>query len=132
VSGVVILGRDGMGADSGDEQAFGAWVAFVCERIDEATGLTVEVETRALRDVQTDLYRGTDEERRTLREAVEALWERWCGDGAPDAAGEATVEPLQPGPDVVDSSGRVVQRFCTWGELVLPVNHVRVGKADKP
>jgi hypothetical protein len=37
------------------------------------------------------------------------------------------VETLKPGPDVRDRYGRLVQRFVTLGDLVLPVNRMRLG-----
>lgn len=76
----VILGRDGMG-DAADEDDFDAWVAYVTERIDAASGLDVDVQTRGARDVQSTGYPGAmDDEAQTLRDALVTLWADFCAD----------------------------------------------------
>jgi hypothetical protein len=37
------------------------------------------------------------------------------------------VETLRPGPDVHDEHGQLVQRFVLMGDLMLPVNRMRLG-----
>jgi hypothetical protein len=81
VKAALILGRDGMG-ESSPEDDFDSWVTFVTDRIDERTGLDVAVEVRSPRDVQEDAIRGDDAARQTIREAKAALWEEWCASGA--------------------------------------------------
>lgn len=44
---ILILGRDGMG--EADEADFEAWSLFVCQRIDERCGFTVDMDERAPR-----------------------------------------------------------------------------------
>lgn len=76
----LILGRDGMG-EVATEADFDAWVAYVCEHIDEATGLDVAVETRGKRDVQDDkiLADGSGSgDSLTIDEALGTLWEAFC------------------------------------------------------
>lgn len=80
----IVLGRDGMGLT--DESGFDAWVSFVCRHIDAQCGFEVDVDTKHPRDVQDDrITSGSIEEQdsQTVREALEALWERWCSEGAP-------------------------------------------------
>lgn len=74
------LGRDGMGPEA-DEAHFDAWTTYVCEHIDEATGLDVAVEVRGARDVQTDHVspRGGVEDD-TITAALVDLWEAFCAD----------------------------------------------------
>jgi len=77
----LILGRDGMGGAS--EADFDTWVAFVCTNIDRACGFEVGVETRAARDVQTDaILQADDAKVDIIREVKDALWDRWCSEGA--------------------------------------------------
>lgn len=79
---MLVLGRDGMGNDA-TEADYDAWVSYVCERIDDATGLMVDVETRGPRDVQTDVISGvSDDERTIVEEAKASLWDDWCAAGA--------------------------------------------------
>jgi hypothetical protein len=75
----VILGRDGMGEAT--EADFDAWVTFVCDKIDGATGLDVDVEVRHLGDVQSDHFapRGTPNAE-TVESAIVDLWEQFCAD----------------------------------------------------
>lgn len=78
----LILGRDGLGSDA-DEAFFDQWVGYVSERIDEATGLDVAVETRSARDAQADSIVADDEVTRvTVAEAKNALWERFCSEAS--------------------------------------------------
>ena len=74
----ITLGRDGMGPQA-DEADFDAWVTYVCEHIDEATGLDVDVEVRRLGDVQDDAVTGTDD-RQLIHAAVRYLWDVYCAD----------------------------------------------------
>jgi hypothetical protein len=73
----IILGRDGVG-EAATEDDFMNWVGYVCDRIDDATGLSVDVEIAQRRDVQEDRYEGDDDERESMRDAVRALWDSWC------------------------------------------------------
>jgi hypothetical protein len=73
----LILGRDGMGAEM-TEDDFEKWDVFVSERIDKACGFEVDVVLRGKRDIQTDRIEGTDEQRETIHEAKQSLWEQWC------------------------------------------------------
>ena len=83
----ITLGRDGMG--DATEEDFEAWCAWVAARIDDATGLDCSVDERSRRDVQSNgIYvDGTEdsdpaEDRAVVVEALAALWESWCSDGA--------------------------------------------------
>jgi hypothetical protein len=76
----ITLGRDGMGSQA-DEADFDAWVTYVCEHIDEATGLDVDVEVRRLGDVQNDAVTGTDD-RQLIHDAVRYLWDVFCADAS--------------------------------------------------
>lgn len=78
---VVTLGRDGMGPEA-DESDYLAWVAYVENHIDDATGLDVRVDTRSARDVQDDairVYRDGYEEA-DVHDALQSLWEAFCAD----------------------------------------------------
>jgi chorismate mutase len=76
------LGRDGMGNDA-TEADFGAWVGYVCDHIDAACGLEVDVDEALPRDVQSTTIRGASlDEADTIRQAVSDLWEQWCAEGA--------------------------------------------------
>ena len=78
----LILGRDGMGEDA-TEADFNAWVAFACERIDERCGFEVDVDTRAMREVQTDrVSADTDDAKQTVRESLAVLWDEFCADAS--------------------------------------------------
>lgn len=74
----LILGRDGMG-ELATEADYDAWVTFVCERIDDATGLDVNVEERGAQDVQDDTIRGYAGDEQPIRDALETLWNEFCG-----------------------------------------------------
>jgi hypothetical protein len=74
----IVLGRDGMGALA-DEADFDAWVAYVSDRIDDATGLDVTVEVRRARDVQDDAITGTDD-RQPIHDTIQSLWDDFCSD----------------------------------------------------
>ena len=64
------------------EEAFDAWVFYVIDRIDERTGLSVEVWERSPRDVQTDVVQAScGEDRMAIREALEDLWMSYCEEG---------------------------------------------------
>lgn len=55
-------------------------------RIDDATGLDVEVMEASARDEQTDRIEGeNDEDEETIREALAGLWESLCAEGAAPA-----------------------------------------------
>lgn len=73
----IILGRDAMG-EAAASADFMNWVGYVCDRIDDATGLCVDVEIANPREVQEDRYLGDELERETMRAAVGALWALWC------------------------------------------------------
>lgn len=102
----LILGRDGMG--DADESDFDAWTAYVAEHIDLRCGFEVTVEQRERRDVQTDAVRAASEDdEQTVREALAALWESWCAEGAPGVeASEGAAEPaiieITDGPETMD------------------------------
>lgn len=83
---LLILGRDGMGADA-TEADFDAWVSFVCDHIDDACGFEVDVDYRHRREVQSDVIvrAGDDETIRVIWEAKQALWDRWCAGERADA-----------------------------------------------
>lgn len=80
---LVVLGRDGMGPEA-DESDFLAYVRYVSDRIDEACGFAVDVETRGPRDVQENAVRGLcdDDVEHTVRVALERLWESFCADAS--------------------------------------------------
>jgi hypothetical protein len=81
---LLILGREGLGADEGDEQAFEAWVEYVCDHIDKRCGFGVGVARRGHGEIQTDEIRGgTDEQRETIGYVKQDLWNDWCAEGAP-------------------------------------------------
>ena len=72
-----------------EESEWDAWVAFVCDRIDDAVGFEVDVcaeqwSSRVI--VFDDLITGDAEARTIVREAIQILWEAWCAEGAPGAA----------------------------------------------
>lgn len=74
----VRLGRDGLG-NNADEAFFDAWVAFVTENIDEATGLDVAVKTRDVRDVQSDIIMSKDDPTADIvGESMDSLWDQFC------------------------------------------------------
>lgn len=76
----LILGRDGMGAEA-DEADFEAWVDYVSERIDARSGLDVTIEIRGARDVQDDkISADTEEDKRDLDGAKQAIWNEFCAD----------------------------------------------------
>lgn len=80
---VLVLGRDGMGADATEED-YGRWVEHVGDRIDERCGFSVCIEGRLRRDVQSDVVtHATDEQEQIILEAKQSLWEEWCAAGAP-------------------------------------------------
>ena len=91
MSATVILGRDGMGAEA-TEADFYAWVAYVCEHIDEATGQNVDVEIRGVRDVQDDAVRGTLDPQ-PIRDVLQSLWEAFCADPSAWPGYDAHAEP---------------------------------------
>ena len=74
----ITLGRDGMG-ELATEDDFDAWCDYVCKRIDEVTGMSVVVDVRAKRDVQTDDIDCDDRE--TIYRAIQSLWNEFCADG---------------------------------------------------
>jgi hypothetical protein len=78
LSGLVTLGRDGMGPDATEED-FLDWVSHVSEAFE---GSDVEVELRGTHEVQSKLYESQlctcDEE---LYSIVQDLWDDWCGGG---------------------------------------------------
>lgn len=87
----VTLGRDGMGGSS--EADFDAWVAYVCAGIDGATGLSVDVDARVTRDVQTDdISADNEEDEQTVREALRTLWDEWCANGASRVVAESATQ----------------------------------------
>ena len=66
-----------MGSDS--EEEFDAWVAFVQESIDEATGFEVAVEAAGAKAIQNDTIKAGDAEKQQIvKEALEGLWESFC------------------------------------------------------
>lgn len=79
ISATLTLGRDGMGPEA-DEADFDAWTTYVCGHIDEATGLDVAVEIRGARDAQDDRIVADDEDRQTIDDALQSLWEAFCAD----------------------------------------------------
>lgn len=71
------LGRSGMGSDS--EEEFDAWVAFVMDNIDEATGLDVAVQAADVKDIQNDVIVSNDEGvKEVIKEAIQTLWDQFC------------------------------------------------------
>lgn len=78
IDGTIVLGRDGMG-EGADEDDFEAWIHFVGNRIDAATGLDIVVEMRGKGDVQDTAYRGFDDPQ-PVRDAVQSLWDAFCSD----------------------------------------------------
>lgn len=71
------LGRSGMGSDS--EEEFDAWVAFVMDNIDEATGLDVAVKAAGVRDIQNDVIISDDEgAKEVIKEVIQTLWDQFC------------------------------------------------------
>jgi hypothetical protein len=66
------------------EADFDAWVAYVAEHIDEATGLDVSVDAFAFTGRgaggDKDNVSCDDEDRETIEEALEMLWERGCAE----------------------------------------------------
>jgi hypothetical protein len=81
----VTLYADGMGEDA-TEDGFDAFLSYVCEHIDEATGLDVAVEAERYGTAgATRVRAGSADDEQTVRDAVEALWGRWCSEGAPGA-----------------------------------------------
>jgi hypothetical protein len=75
----LILGRGGMGEYT--ETDFEAWVSYVADRIDEATGLNVRVEARNKRDVQDNYICGFDSAQdQEIRSALNSLWDDFCAD----------------------------------------------------
>ena len=67
------------------EEDFDRWVAYVDQRIDEQVGATVRVDASAFGAAQTDdgVRGGNPDQRQSVREALEVLWESWCANGAP-------------------------------------------------
>lgn len=82
---IVTLTADGMGPEA-DEADFDALASYVAERIDERTGLSVEVDQHAFSgpgSLSTNTIVGADsDERQTIREALDALWEEFCADAS--------------------------------------------------
>jgi hypothetical protein len=75
---LLVLGRDGMGAEATEED-FDNWVAYVTDRIGKACGFEVDVSVRGPRHVQDDRISWVDpEQRETIHEAKQSLWEQWC------------------------------------------------------
>ena len=79
----IILGRDGMGGMTVEED-FDRWVAFVCDRIDDACGYEVDVDVRRPRDVQSDRFipgPGEDQDGEMLRRGLVKVWQMWVSEG---------------------------------------------------
>jgi hypothetical protein len=67
--------------DSATEDDFDAWVSFVGEHIDEATGLVVSVDAKRFGDAGDDDVMATLESNVTLiKEQLRELWDRWCSE----------------------------------------------------
>lgn len=81
---LVILGKHtGLPGLGWGEDDFDAWLTFVCEHIDDATGLDVDVDTADPRDVQEDrieVYPHDGEEcyGDRIRAALSDLWVQFC------------------------------------------------------
>ena len=65
-------------------QDYVAWVAYVCQRIDEVCGFEVDVEAPPI-DVQDDgkpngVTGCDDDQREIVLAAVETLWDRACAE----------------------------------------------------
>lgn len=99
---LVILGRE-TGCEGWGEAEFDAWLSFVCRRIDDATGLDVDVDVAHPRDVQEDRievypHDGDGEEcyADQIRGVLSDLWIEFCS--TPEAwsaaaRGEGEVAP---------------------------------------
>lgn len=75
------LGPDATEAD------FDAWASFVARWIDEAAGCYVVVDQHPFSNgpAADTIAAGCDEDEVAVREAVERLWEAWCGESSADA-----------------------------------------------
>lgn len=75
----VTLSSANMG-DMTDERDFDLWARYVAETIDDATGLTVEVDQARFGDAGEDVISGaTEDERETLRTWLSVTgWEAFC------------------------------------------------------
>jgi len=81
----LILGRDGMGSEFINND-FEHWVGYISDRIDEKCGFPVEVSERSEHDVQDDkILNASDEERETVEEVKQFLWNLWCSEGGPES-----------------------------------------------
>jgi hypothetical protein len=72
----LVLGRDAMGFGATEED-YGAWVAYVAERINDACGCDVIVEGRGACDVQRDYICPLDsdaDDRERVHGALQSLW----------------------------------------------------------
>ena len=75
----IILSAANMG--NVDEADFDLWAAYVAEKIDDLTGLSVDVDQARFGDGSPDEVRGAEpDERETVREAMHSLWESFCGE----------------------------------------------------
>lgn len=70
------IGSQNVNADM-TESDFDSFVSFVADRIDERTGLTVQVDS-SFGGSDDVITRATAEEADTVSEAVQALWVEWC------------------------------------------------------
>jgi len=79
----VTLTSYNMGSET-TEDDFDAWVGFVADRIDAATGFTVDVESFRFGESQFEdaVSHATDEQTENIREALRSIWDAWCSGSA--------------------------------------------------
>ena len=75
----IILSSADIGSDA-TEDDFVDWCAYVMANIDDAAGFEVDVEAGTFGEPGNDVITGDAEQRETIREAIQALWERGCAD----------------------------------------------------
>ena len=66
--------------ENATEADFDAFAAFVAARIDERVGFEVSVDQSSFRNgpAADEISGASDEQRETIREAIEAMWGDWC------------------------------------------------------
>lgn len=76
------------------EADFDAWAAYVAARIDKETGLDVTVEQYRFGEGFEDDISEDGDDRETIREAIQSLWEAFCADDSawPQSADAAAID----------------------------------------
>lgn len=97
----VTLTAYNMGPDA-TEADFDSFAALVADRIDDVTGLDVEVDQFAFTgsgQSEDRIDGATDEQREAIREALDGLWQEWCSPSAATSAARL-------------SAADVLERYC--------------------